>query len=268
MNKYIGRLAKIEAKRLKWRCSVNKNVEKLIKIIKESKSMVIFTGAGVSTESGVPDFRSKGGVFEQIEKQYHLSPEEMLSIYFFREDTKLFYEIYRTIFLNSQPQPNDCHRAFAELEKRGIVRSVVTQNIDNLHQLGGSKRVLEMHGNMFRNICSKCGKNFSIDYVKDPKNPIPKCDECGAIIRPDVVLYGEPLNAEVMTEAAKDIAQADAMLVTGTSLRVYPAAGFVDYFEGKNLVIVNRESTPYDFKARFVMRDNIGELMKEVMENL
>lgn len=240
--------------------------EKLAKIICEARRMVVFTGAGVSTESGVPDFRSKGGVFELIEKKYKMSPEEMLSIDFFESDSKLFYEIYRSVFLNSQPEPNACHRAFAELEEYGIVSAVITQNIDNLHQLGGSRNVLELHGNMFRNICSSCGKKFTSDYILNSAPDVPKCDECGRIVRPDVVLYGEALNSEVMRESVYAIGGADTMLVAGTSLKVYPAAGFINYFEGKNLIFVNRDPTPFDSFATMISRENIGVLMEETMK--
>lgn len=247
---------------------MSSNAKKLAEIIRGSKRMVVFTGAGVSTESGISDFRSKGGVFEQIEKKYRMSPEEMLSIDFFERDPRLFYEIYRATFLGSNPEPNDCHKAFARLEEMGIVKAVVTQNIDDLHQRGGSKKVLELHGNMFRNVCSSCRKGFSLDYVADPKNPVPKCDACGDIVRPDVVLYGEALDSDVIQESVRFISEADTLLVAGTSLRVYPAAGFINYFEGKDLVLVNRDSTPFDGMATLVIRESIGSLMKQVMEEI
>ncbi len=247
---------------------MSSNAKKLAEIIRGSKRMVVFTGAGVSTESGISDFRSKGGVFEQIEKKYRMSPEEMLSIDFFERDPRLFYEIYRATFLGSNPEPNDCHKAFAKLEEMGIVKAVVTQNIDDLHQRGGSKKVLELHGNMFRNVCSSCRKGFSLDYVADPKNPVPKCDACGDIVRPDVVLYGEALDSDVIQESVRFISEADTLLVAGTSLRVYPAAGFINYFEGKDLVLVNRDSTPFDGMATLVIRESIGSLMKQVMEEI
>ena len=247
---------------------MSSNAKKLAEIIRGSTRMVVFTGAGVSTESGISDFRSKGGVFEQIEKKYRMSPEEMLSIDFFERDPRLFYEIYRATFLGSNPEPNDCHKAFAKLEEMGIVKAVVTQNIDDLHQRGGSKKVLELHGNMFRNVCSSCRKGFSLDYVADPKNPVPKCDACGDIVRPDVVLYGEALDSDVIQESVRFISEADTLLVAGTSLRVYPAAGFINYFEGKDLVLVNRDSTPFDGMATLVIRESIGSLMKQVMEEI
>ncbi|MCQ2736058.1 MAG: NAD-dependent protein deacylase [bacterium] len=244
------------------------NAKKLADIIRQSERMVIFTGAGVSTESGISDFRSKGGVFEQIRNRYGLSPEEMLSIDFFHADTKLFYKIYRATFLGSNPKPNAAHRAFADLERRGIARAVVTQNIDDLHQRAGSKKVLELHGNMFRNICSSCGKGFGLEYVADPSMPVPKCDDCGGVVRPDVVLYGESLDPDVMSESARVISEADTLIVAGTSLRVYPAAGFINYFEGRSLVLINRDATPFDSSASFVVRDNVGGIMEEAMKLL
>ena len=241
-------------------------IKKCAELISNSKYLVAFTGAGVSTESGVPDFRSKGGVFELLKKKYKRSPEEILSIDFFLRNTKDFFDIHRSVFLAERALPNDCHKSFAELEKRGIMKCVVTQNIDNLHQDGGSKTVYELHGNMFRNICSSCRKEFSLEYLGT--QGVPYCDDCSDVVRPDIVFYGEGLDQNVIENSVDNIRRADTLIVAGTSLQVYPAAGFISYFSGENLILINRDETPYDSSASLIIRDPVAKVMKDIINLL
>lgn len=248
---------------------MDKKVEELIKIIRDSNNIVFFGGAGVSTESNIPDFRSAKGVFnEKLNKNF--SPEELVSIGCFEKYPKDFFEFYKDKLLYPNAEPNKAHIALAKLEKMGKLKSVVTQNIDGLHQKAGSKRVHELHGSVLRNNCTKCNKFFDLDALLALKsdNIIPYCSECGSIVKPDVVLYGEALNEYVIREAVNDIANADTLIIGGTSLVVYPAASFINYFRGKNLVIINMSNTSQDSRADLCISAPIGEVFDIVMQNL
>lgn len=236
------------------------NYEILLKIIDESTSIVFFGGAGVSTESGIPDFRSVDGLYNQ---KYDYSPEEILSHHFFMSNTEEFYRFYKEKMLCTGAEPNNAHLKCAELEKAGKLSAVVTQNIDGLHQKAGSKRVFELHGSVHRNYCTKCKKFFDVEYMKNSKG-VPLCDKCGGVIKPDVVLYEEGLDDNTVNGALTAISNADTMIVAGTSLTVYPAAGMLRYFKGKNLVLINRDKTQIDSSADYVFRDKVGELLSKI----
>ena len=242
---------------------------RLSELVKKSKRIVFFGGAGVSTESGIPDFRSENGLY-QAQTKYGRSPEEMLSHSFFMGDTETFYDYYKSNLLYPEVQPNKAHYALARLEEQGKLKAIVTQNIDGLHQLAGSKKVYELHGSVLRNHCTRCHTFFCREYIikpestnpeKTPGSNIPRCIKCGGIIKPDVVLYEEPLDQEVMQGAIDAIASADLLIVGGTSLVVYPAAGLINYFRGNNLVLINKSETPYDDRANLVIHDAIGEVL-------
>jgi NAD-dependent deacetylase len=236
------------------------SVDKLKEIIENSDNIVFFGGAGVSTESGIPDFRSANGLYNEITKSTY-SPEEILSHTFFVRHTKEFYEFYRSKMVYKDVKPNDAHIALARLEERGKLKAIVTQNIDGLHQMAGSKNVFELHGSISRNYCMKCHKFFDLDYVLN-SDDVPKCDECQGIIKPDVVLYQEALNQEVIEAAVDYISKADVLIVGGTSLTVYPAAGLISYYKGNKLILINKSYTPYDNRASLVLHDSIGEVLK------
>lgn len=231
--------------------------DELNKIIQESENVVFFGGAGVSTESGIPDFRSVDGLYNQ---KYKYPPETMLSHSFFVSHTQEFYDFYKNkmIFLNVKP--NSAHKALAELEKRGQLKAVITQNIDGLHQMAGSKNVLELHGSVLRNYCMKCGKFYDVNHVVNSAG-IPKCS-CGGTIKPDVVLYEESLDQDILERSVEYIENADVLIVGGTSLVVYPAAGLVNYYRGNKLVLINKSSTSMDRRANLVINDSIGEVFK------
>ena len=236
-------------------------IDELRKILKESKSVVFFGGAGMSTESGVPDFRSANGIYSQRLHQ-EFRPEEMASHSFFVNHTEAFFEFYREHRIFRNIQPNAGHKALAGLERRGILKAVVTQNIDGLHQLAGSKTVYELHGSILRWPCVQCGKVYPVDYVLQEDNkPIPHCGDCGGIVRPGVVLYEEGLDMEVVDNAVHAIGEADTLIVGGTSLVVYPAAGLIDYFQGCHLVLINKTETKADARAELVIRDAIGKVL-------
>lgn len=237
------------------------NTEKFIEIVKNSQRIVFFGGAGVSTESGIPDFRSVDGLYNQ---QYDYPPERILSHTFFIEKTEEFYRFYRNKMLCLNAKPNAAHKKLAELEAEGKLLAVVTQNIDGLHQLAGSKKVYELHGSVHRNYCEKCHKMFDAEYILNSQG-IPKCD-CGGIIKPDVVLYEEALDDSTVTGAVNAIASADTLIIGGTSLNVYPASGLIRYFHGKNLIVVNLSSTPTDKNADLVIHGKIGELFSKIGE--
>ncbi len=239
--------------------------EELKKIVEESENIVFFGGAGVSTESGVPDFRSEKGLYK-AQSDYGRSPEDMLSIDFFEEDPKTFFDYYKKNLIATWARPNKAHIVLAELEKRGKLSAVITQNIDGLHQMAGSEKVYELHGSVHRNTCRRCGKHFSLDYIMDPANcrdGVPYCP-CGGIIKPDVVLYGEMLDEDCINGAVGAIRKADTLIVGGTSLVVYPAAGFLYYFRGRKLVVINMSRTSADSQADLVIREPIGEVMWEL----
>ncbi len=240
--------------------------DELKKIINESDNIVFFGGAGVSTESGIPDFRSEKGLYK-ARTEYGRSPEELLDTDFFYHDPKTFYDYYKKNLIATWAKPNDAHRALAELEKRGKLRAVVTQNIDGLHQMAGSETVYELHGSVLRNRCTRCGRKFDLDYIMDEKNcrdGVPYCP-CGGLIKPEVVLYGESLDEQCIRSSIRAIQEADVLIIGGTSLVVYPAAGFVHYFNGSKLVVINLAYTCIDDSADVVIRDPIGKVLGEVV---
>ena len=244
--------------------------EELTKIIRESNNIVFFGGAGVSTESNIPDFRSEAGLYS-AQQQYGMSPERMLSHSFFMQDTDTFFDYYKNNLIYTDAEPNDAHKALAKLEEMGKLKAVVTQNIDGLHQKAGSKTVYELHGSVLRNNCMDCGTYYDLDYVMDDANcqgTIPHCKKCGGIVKPDVVLYEEALDDAQITGAVDAIRRADVLIIGGTSLVVYPAAGFVNYFNGSKLVLINKSRTAFDGKADLAINEPIGKVFREVMANL
>ena len=241
-------------------------IQELTNIIKNSKNIVFFGGAGVSTESGIPDFRSADGLYSsKYDRKF--SPEEILSHNFFYSHTNDFYKFYKDKMIYTKAKPNPAHIVLAQLEKMGKLKAIITQNIDGLHQMAGSKNVFELHGSIYRNYCTNCYRSYDLDYIIKSKD-IPKCEICGGIIKPDVVLYGEALDNNVINGALNAIKNADTLIIGGTSLVVYPAAGFVDYFRGKNLILINKSSTQYDNKANLVINDSIGKVLKSVFDKL
>lgn len=244
--------------------------EELIRILKESKKIAFFGGAGVSTESNIPDFRSEAGLYSAQQK-YGMSPERMLSHSFFVSDTQTFFDYYKNNLVYREAKPNRAHTALAKLEKMGKLTGIATQNIDGLHQTAGSKNVFELHGSVARNYCMDCGEFYDLDYIMDPANcegNIPKCRKCGGIVKPDVVLYEEVLDDGQITGAVDAIRNADTLIIGGTSLVVYPAAGFVNYFRGNTLVLINKSRTAFDGKADLVINDAIGEVLGDAVDAL
>lgn len=234
-------------------------VKRLQEIIDDSSRIVFFGGAGVSTESNIPDFRSADGLYQQ---EYKYSPEQIVSHSFFMQNTEGFYEFYKEKMMFLDAKPNAAHLKLAELEKKGKLTAVITQNIDGIHQAAGSKNVLELHGSIHRNYCRKCGKFYDARYVKTSKG-IPRC-ECGGIIKPDVVLYEEGLDTMVIEKSIRAISQADTLIIGGTSLVVYPAAGFIDYFHGKHLVVINKSATAREVGAELTISAPIGEILGQI----
>ncbi|MBQ4402986.1 MAG: NAD-dependent protein deacylase [Selenomonadaceae bacterium] len=239
------------------------DVEKLAKILSQSSSAVFFGGAGMSTESGIPDFRSANGIYNQKLNQT-FSPEEMASHNFFVNHPEEFFAFYRARFVYLNAAPNAGHIALAELERRGNLSAVVTQNIDGLHQIAGSKVVYELHGSIRRSYCVKCGAKYGVEFVME-NIPVPHCEKCGGIVKPDVVLYGENLDNETVSNSIRAIAAADTLIVGGTSLIVYPAAGLIDYFRGRHLVLINKTATHADTDAELVIRENIGATLSKAV---
>ncbi len=235
---------------------MKEKIDTLKKWIDESKNIVFFGGAGVSTESGIPDFRSKDGLYNQ---KYKFPPEEILSHTFFMNNTEEFYKFYKDKMNSLKYQPNITHKKLAEWENAGKLNAVVTQNIDGLHQKAGSKKVYELHGSVLRNYCMKCHKFYDAEFVFNSKD-VPTC-ECGGIIKPDVVLYEEPLNEETMMKAIVAISQADMLIVGGTSLTVQPASSLINYYQGKKLVLINKDTTSYDNIADLVINDGLGKVL-------
>ena len=238
---------------------MEEKIQKFKQIIDESNNIVFFGGAGVSTESGIPDFRSKDGLYNQ---QYKYPPEQILSHTFFVNNTDEFYRFYKAKMNSLQYEPNITHIKLAELESKGKLKAVITQNIDGLHQKAGSKTVYELHGSVLRNYCMDCNKFYDADYVFNSKG-IPKCN-CGGIIKPDVVLYEEGLDDSTIANSILTIQNADVLIVAGTSLTVQPASSLINYFSGKYLVLINRDSTPYDYKANLVINDSLGKVFSEI----
>ena len=238
--------------------------EQLKKWIDESDNIVFFGGAGVSTESNIPDFRSENGIYNAV-NNFGYPPEVILSGDFLNTHPDVFYKYLRQNLIYPDAKPNNAHIGLAKLEEAGKLRAVVTQNIDNLHQMAGSKNVLELHGTLYKNYCVDCFKDFDVDYVVNCDG-IPKCDKCGGMVRPNVVLYGEGLDSSTIYNSVSAIESADVLIVGGTSLNVYPAAGLIDYYRGSKLVLINKSTTPYDRKANLIIRDSIGQVFKEVLK--
>ena len=239
------------------------SIEVLKKIIDESNNIVFFGGAGVSTESGIPDFRSENGIYSAI-SEYGYRPETILSHTFFVKKPEVFFKYYKKTLLFPDAKPNYAHIALAKLEALGKVKAVITQNIDDLHQRAGSKEVLELHGTLYKNYCLKCGKDFDLDYVTKDEG-ITRCDKCGGIVRPDVVLYEEGLDNYTLDKSIDYISKAEVLIVGGTSLAVYPAAGLINYYKGNKLVLINKTETPYDGRANLIVRESIGEVFKKII---
>ncbi len=239
---------------------MDEQIQKLQKLTDAAHKIVFFGGAGVSTESGIPDFRSKDGLYNQ---KYAYPPETIISRSFFDSNPEEFYRFYREKMLYPDAQPNAAHLRLAELERAGRLLAVVTQNIDGLHQKAGSQNVFELHGSVKRNYCMKCHNFFNGEYVRACEG-VPYCDSCGGVVKPDVVLYEEPLDTTVMEGAISAISAADMLIVGGTSLSVYPAAGLLRYFRGSHLVLINRSVTAADASANLVIRDKIGEVFAQL----
>ncbi len=234
-------------------------IQQFKQLVNDSNNIVFFGGAGVSTESGIPDFRSKDGLYNQ---KYDYPPEEILSHTFFINYTDEFFKFYKDKMNSLKYKPNITHIKLAELEKKGKLKAIITQNIDGLHQKAGAKNVFELHGSVLRNYCIKCHKFYDAEYVFN-SNGIPRCT-CDGIIKPDVVLYEEGLNEETLNKSIIAINKADLLIVAGTSLTVYPASGLIDYFKGKNLVLINRDVTPFDNRADLVIHEALGKVFKEI----
>ena len=234
-------------------------VRKLQEIIDDSRRIVFFGGAGVSTESGIPDFRSADGIYHQ---HYKYAPEQVVSHSFFKAHPDVFYEFYKEKMMCLDAEPNAAHRKLAQLEEAGRLTAVITQNIDGLHQKAGSKKVYELHGSIHRNYCQKCGRFYDAAFVKEAPG-IPRC-ECGGIIKPDVVLYEESLDSMTIEKSIRAIAEADTLIIGGTSLVVYPAAGFIDYFRGKHLVVINKSATAREVGAQLSISAPIGEILGQI----
>ena len=241
---------------------MDEKIIKLIDMINSSKSIVFFGGAGVSTESGIPDFRSKDGLYNM---KYNYPPEKILSHSFFVTNTEDFFKFYKEKMNSLKYNPNTTHYTLAKLEKLGKLKAIITQNIDGLHQKAGSKIVYELHGSVMRNYCLNCGKEYNAEYVFNSKSIIPKCS-CGGVIKPDVVLYEEPLDNDVYENALKAISNCDMLIIGGTSLAVYPASYLINYFKGKYIVLINKDSTTFDKKADLVINDSLGNVFKKIDE--
>lgn len=237
------------------------NTEEFLKIIQETDNIVFFGGAGVSTESGIPDFRSVDGLYSQ---KYAYPPETILSHTFYVKKTEEFYRFYRDKMLCLTAEPNDTHLKLAELEAAGKLKAVITQNIDGLHQKAGSRMVLELHGSVHRNYCRTCGKEFNAEYVLASDTNIPLCDSCKGQIKPDVVLYEEGLDQQIIEAAVSYIRNADVLIIGGTSLAVYPAAGLTDYYHGNQLVLINKSTTPMDSRADLLISAGLGEVFRQI----
>ena len=238
---------------------MEEKIQKFKELVNESNNIVFFGGAGVSTESGIPDFRSKDGLYNQ---KYKYPPETILSHTFFMNNTEEFYKFYKEKMNSLKYEPNITHIRLTELENEGKLKAIITQNIDGLHQKAGSKNVYELHGSVLRNYCMNCGAFYSAEDVFSSNN-IPKCS-CGGIIKPEVVLYEEGLDDETITNSIIAISKADLLIVAGTSLMVQPAASLINYFQGKNLVLINKDSTPYDYRANLVINESLGKVFSKI----
>lgn len=239
---------------------MTEEIRGLQEAIDKYDDIVFFGGAGVSTESGIPDFRSVDGLYNQ---QYDYPPETILSHDFFMDQTKEFYRFYRAKMLCDTAEPNAAHQKLAQLEQAGKLKAVITQNIDNLHQMAGSKNVLELHGSVYRNHCIKCGESYGFAHMKNSQG-VPRCGVCQGLIRPDVVLYGEGLDNDTVSRSVQAISSAQVLIIGGTSLAVYPAAGLIDYFRGEALIVINKAPTPRDRQADLVISQPIGEVFSQI----
>lgn len=237
-------------------------IEKLQEIIDASDNIVFFGGAGVSTESGIPDFRSESRIFKSLEK-YGDTPERLVSHSYYLEHTDKFFSYYKDCLIFPEVEPNPAHYTLARLEKEGKLKAIITQNIDGLHQKAGSKNVLELHGSVYRNYCEICKKEYDLNFILESEG-IPHCT-CGGIIKPDVILYEEALDMNILNKSVEYIMSADTLIVGGTSLVVYPAAGLINYFKGKNLVLINKSQTDYDNLATLVINEAIGETLAKII---
>lgn len=245
---------------------MNEKIEQLSKIFKESNNIVFFGGAGVSTASDIPDFRSSTGLYSK-KLNRNFTPEQAVSHTFFMRYPEEFFEFYKENLVYPEAKPNDCHIALAKLEELGKLKAVVTQNIDGLHQAAGSKTVYELHGSVLRNYCTRCMESYDANYVLNADG-VPKCSKCGGVVKPDVVLYEEGLDDNIVSGAIQAIREAETLIIGGTSLIVYPAAGLINYFKGKKLVLINKSATSADNKADLVINDDIAKVMKEAVEKL
>lgn len=246
---------------------MEKKIEAFAKMIGESEKTVFFGGAGVSTESGVKDYRSEDGLYNTV-REYGVSPEEILSHSFFKKHPDTFYDFYYKYFLRETAEPNRAHKALAQLEKEGRLSSVITQNIDGLHQAAGSSNVIELHGTVSYHYCPDCLAPFSNDEIKRLSGKVPHCEKCGAVIRPKVTLYEEALDDNAVNHAINEISNADLLIIGGTSLAVYPAAMYIRYFKGRHIVLINRDETQYDAMADIIFRESIGEILEKTVSLL
>lgn len=243
---------------------MNNNIEKLKELIDSHNNIVFFGGAGVSTESDIPDFRRATGLFsEKLNRNF--SPEQLVSHTFFMRYPEDFFKFYKDKLIYEDAKPNKAHIALSKLEEMGKLNAIITQNIDGLHQMAGSRNVFELHGSIHRNYCTKCGKFFNLEEMLNLGGIVPHCDNCGAIVKPDVVLYEEALDNSVVNKTINALSNADLLIIGGTSLVVYPAAGFIDYFNGDSIVLVNKSSTGYDSKASLIINDSIGKVLSQVI---
>lgn len=238
-------------------------IERLATWIEASDYIVFFGGAGTSTESGIPDFRSAAGLY-QTEQHSPYPPEELLSHTFFMDHPEVFYDFYRSKMLHPHAKPNGCHSLLAKLEQEGKLKAVITQNIDGLHQTAGSANVLELHGSIHRNYCMDCSRFYSLQEIMDIKETVPRCPVCSGVIKPDVVLYEEELDQRILMRSVQEISTADLLIIGGTSLTVHPAAELVNYFHGSKIALLNADPTPYDHRAGLLIADRIGKVMSQV----
>lgn len=244
---------------------MNEQILKLKGLIEQSNRIVFFGGAGVSTESNIPDFRSEDGLYSGNENRYEYPPEIMLSHHFYEANTAEFFDFYFTKMIYKNAKPNPAHYALAKLEQQGKLTAVITQNIDGLHQDAGSKNVLELHGSVKRNYCEKCHAFYDLDYMLSQSDGVPKCEKCGGIVKPDVVLYEESLDENTLQQSVEHISKADLLIVGGTSLQVYPAAGLIRYFQGNDIILINKTQTGYDERASLVIRESIGSVLQQAV---
>ena len=243
---------------------MNDNIKRLKELIDSHNNIVFFGGAGVSTESNIPDFRSASGLFnEKLNKNF--TPEQLVSHTFFMRYPEDFFKFYKDKLIYKDAKPNKAHLSLVKLENMGKLNAIITQNIDGLHQMAGSQNVLELHGSVHRNHCTKCGKFFDLQQMLDLEGIVPYCDVCGSIVKPDVVLYEEPLDNKVVNHTVNALLNADLLIIGGTSLAVYPAASFIDYFNGDSIVLINKSSTGYDSKASLLINDSIGKVLSQAV---